>query len=558
MEFPVGIDDFKELAEGDYYMVDKSLFIKEVVKEGSKVILITRPRRFGKTLNLSMLYYFLKKDHAEKLFEGLNIAEDTEFCKAHQGQHPVIFISFKDIKKDNFDSAYDAIADLIRKLYEEHRYLLEGNILFDSEKNIYMSIIDQRARESHLVGAIAALSGYMKKKFGQPVIILIDEYDTPIQQAYLKEYYDDMITLMRGIFGTALKGNDGLDKAIVTGITRVAQESLFSGVNNFECYSMLQETYGQYFGFTEEEVLKLIKESGQTLSIAPIKEWYNGYQIGQYTLYNPWSIIKCLKNKGLLDSYWAYTSSNALIKELLDNADSAIKIQFEELVQGKSIERPLFPNLVFSEIREREGALWSLLLYAGYLKVLSLKVEGYEQLAELAIPNKEVSSVYAHIIEQWFSQGKMTSDPYKRFIRSLMDGNMVEFKKELSEYIMGTVSYFDLNQNRPEEVFHMFLVGLVMGLKEFYIIESNKESGLGRVDIAFIPKDKKRQGIVLEFKVSENVPLLKEKAQEALNQIKEKKYIEIFRQHGIGCVLAVGMAFCGKEMELASEDILIN
>ncbi|OAI50632.1 hypothetical protein AYO37_00945 [Opitutia bacterium SCGC AG-212-L18] len=558
MEFPIGIDDFKELAEGDYYMVDKSLFIKEIVKEGSKVILITRPRRFGKTLNLSMLYYFLRKNHSGKnIFEGLNIAEDTEFCKMHQGQYPVIFISFKDVKKDDYEAAYDAIADLIRKLYEEHRYLLEGNTLFDSEKNIYMSIIDQRARESHLVGAIAALSGYMKKKFDRKAIILIDEYDTPIQQAYLKEYYDDMITLMRGIFGTALKGNDGLDKAIVTGITRVAQESLFSGVNNFECYSMLQETYGQYFGFTEEEVLKLMKESGTAVSIKGIKTWYNGYKIGPYTLYNPWSIVNCLKNKGKLKTYWLYTSSNGLISELLAEAYPVVKRQLEELLQKKKLELALSENLVFSNIKVQEEALWTLLLYAGYLKVLSTRLKGRRLMAKVAIPNKEVEFVYEEIVENWFSE-KLGLSFYDEFLASLINGKIDRFKKYLTDYLMQTGSYFDFNKSDPERVFHIFILGLVVGLKDEYVIQSNREAGLGRVDVTLIPNDKKKKGIILEFKVSESAPLLKEKANEALTQIKEKKYVEIFRQHSIKKVLAIGMAFCGKDMELASEDILIK
>ncbi len=558
MEFPIGIDDFQKVRKGGYSFVDKSLFIKEIMQNGAEVLLITRPRRFGKTLNLSMLYYFLSNNYFgnENLFEGLGITKDEEFCNTHQHQYPAIFITFKDVKEPNFQEASERIEGLIKELYIEHRYLLEGDVLYPEEKVTYMALLNKAGSLDDLKSSIKLLSSYLERKFEKKPIILIDEYDTPIQEAYLKEYYSDMVSLMRGLFGSALKGNKSLEKAIITGITRVAQESLFSGLNNFRVYSVLQKKYGQYFGFSEKEVLKLISDSEQTISIEPIKEWYNGYQIGQYTLYNPWSIINCLTDKGELKPYWRNTSSNDLIKKLLDNADTSIKTQFEQLLQGLIVERPISENLVFPDIEKREEALWSLLLYAGYLKVLSSRVSGFETLAQLAIPNKEVSSVYEGIIAQWFSQG-MTLDSYKRFVRSLMDGNVVEFKKELSDYIMGTVSYFDLGKNRPEEVFHMFLVGLVMGFKDDYIIQSNRESGLGRVDVMFIPKDKKRRGILLEFKTSATIELLLEKAQEALKQIKDRKYKETFKQHNISSVLAIGLAFCGKQMELVHENISI-
>ncbi len=564
MNFPIGISDFEEIVQGDYYFIDKTLLIKEIMDDGAKIILLTRPRRFGKTLNLSMLYYFLSEDYYNKvdqnLFEGLSISKEIEFCKKHQGQYPVIFISFKDIKEDTFTKAYAGIVVLISALYEKHRYLLEGDLLSESQKNIFTTILNQKADEANIKVSIQNLAEYLTKKFKQFPIILIDEYDTPIQQAYLKEYYGDMISLMRGILGSALKDNKPnerfLEKAIITGITRIGQESIFSGLNNFEVYSVLEEKYGQYFGFIEEEVLKLIDDSQQTLELAPIKEWYNGYQIDKYTLYNPWSIIKCLKNKGTLEWYWVNTSSNDLIAELLTDADIIIKLQFEQLLQGEIIERPISKNFIFPEIKKSEEALWSLLLYAGYLKVLSTQRTEYQMLAQLAVPNREIRFVYNKIIAQWFTI-KSSMDSYRKFIESLLSGDVSAFKHQLSNYIIQTGSYFDFNKHTPEEVFHIFILGLVVGLKDEYIIQFNRESGIGRLDVIFLPKNNKRQGILIEFKTGENPDLLLTRAEEALEQIKNKHYLGTFKQHNVRFILAIGLAFCGKQLELAHENISI-
>ncbi len=559
MKLPIGISDFKELINEECLFADKTLFIKDIVHDTSKVIVITRPRRFGKTLNLSMLYYFLRQNHVtdKNLFEDLNISKDTEFCKLHQQQYPVIFISFKDVKEATYSKAYAEIVELIRRLYEEHNYLLEGSVLSEGEKTIFMTLLNREADEASVKAAISQLSLYMERKFKKSPIILIDEYDTPIQEAYLKEYYEQMIVLMRGILGKALKDNLNLKKAILTGITRIAQESLFSGVSNLEVYSVLEERYGQYFGFTEEEVLKLIKDSEQTLSIAPIKEWYNGYQVGRYTLYNPWSILGCLKNHGALQWYWINTSSNDLVAQLLTDAGSATKLQFERLLQGEIIERPISKNLVLPNLKTQEAALWSLLLYTGYLKVLSTRITEFQMLAQIAIPNKEVGFVYNEIVTGWFSI-EANMDVYQSFIESLINGDLDKFKYNLSNYIIQTGSYFDFNEKTPERIFQVFILGLVVGLKKDYIIQSNRESGLGRLDVIFIPKNKERRGILMEFKTSDSAELCLSKAKEGLDQIKDKKYMETFKQHGVTSALAIGLAFCGKQVELVYENISTN
>ncbi|PWU05715.1 MAG: AAA family ATPase, partial [Verrucomicrobia bacterium] len=456
----------------------------------AKVILITRPRRFGKTLNLSMLYYFLSQNHSNEgninLFKGLNISKETEFCQKHQHQYPVIFITFKSAKGTNYDQAYNRITDLIRSLYEEHQYLLEDDTLSEREKAIYLDILNKKADESTIMSSLLQLSMYMNRKYNQSPIILIDEYDTPIQEAYLEDYYKKMVNLMQGILGDVLKDNKYLAKGILTGIARVSQESLFSGLNNIEVYSLLRQDYGQYFGFLEDEVVKLINTTQTETPISSIKEWYNGYHIGNYILYNPWSIISCLKNHGQLQPYWVHTANNKLITKLLTKAKPTIKTQFEELLQGNIIERPLSENLIFPKIETQEDALWSLLFYAGYLKVLSRSSEDFRQLAKIAIPNKEVRLVYDEIVQGWFQQ--VDIDLYHDFVMSLANEDLNKFKNYLSNYIKQSTSFFEFNANTEEQIFHIFILGLVIGFRNHYHISSNQESGLGVLILFLSPK----------------------------------------------------------------------
>jgi hypothetical protein len=559
MKLPIGISDFKEIVVGQYQFTDKSLLLKEVINDSAKVILITRPRRFGKTLNLSMIHYFFQQSNIEEenLFKNLLISEDDKFCKKHQNQYPVIFISFKDIKQANYNEAYGDIIALISDLYSQHRYLLDDNTLYKDEKAIFHSFLNQKAELHNIKSAIKQLTVYITRKFNKSPIILIDEYDTPIQEAYLSNYYQEMMDLMRSMLGQALKDNSCLGRAVVTGITRVSQESLFSGLNNLEVYSLLREEYGQYFGFTEEEVIKLIKDTKQKVSLDAIKEWYNGYQVGKHILYNPWSIINCLKNSGKLQPYWLNTSSNALIIQLLSQAKPIIKQQFEALLQGEVIEQPLSESLIFQDIETEVESLWSLLLYAGYLKVISSELNDFQLMAKIAIPNKEVRFIYDKIIAGWFSKA-VSLESYSNFIQSLAEGDMEKFKMYISNYIMQSGSYFDFNSNTSEQIFHVFILGLVVGLRDRYNIHSNKESGLGRFDVICVPKNKEERAILLEFKVSDTAELLMEKAKEALLQIKEKQYIELLKQQEIKSVLAIGLSFYGKQMEVAYQQFEVN
>lgn len=559
--YPIGVSDFSKIIEGQYQFADKTLFIKEVIDSGAEVMVITRPRRFGKTLNLSMLYYFLKikeknidDSSIRNIFDGLEISKEREFCKTHQNKYPVIFFSFKDIKKQTFKDAYEDIVELIRNLYEQYEYLMPH--LSEGQQKIFKLIITKEASKSDISVSIKQLSFYLYNYHNQKPIILIDEYDTPIQAAYLNDYYNQMVEIMRGILGATLKDNQYLYKSVITGITRVSQESLFSGLNNVETYSVLREEYGQYFGFLEDEVKTLISESNVPIALENVREWYNGYKIGQYTVYNPWSILNCLSNKGNLRPYWLNTASHELLFKLIGEADDSVKTNFELLLQGETIEKPISESLVFPELETKEEALWSLLLYAGYLNVLSIQLKQRKFMGMVSIPNKEVGFIYDQIVEDWFRRGT-TLTAYGAFIDSLENGDLGKFKKILSEYILDTGSYFDFNIYTPEKVFHGFVMGLVVGFKEHYSIRSNKEAGLGRCDVIFMPKDKKRKGIILEFKTTDNLEKLDQKAKEALLQIKDKQYIEIFKAESIKTVLAIGLSFCGKQVDLASEEILL-
>ncbi|RZI45095.1 AAA family ATPase [Rickettsiales endosymbiont of Peranema trichophorum] len=558
MKLPVGVSDFRKIASGHYIFADKTLLIKDIMDDGADIILVTRPRRFGKTLNLSMLYYFLDHNQAkdEKIFAGLNISKDKAFCEEHQHKYPVIFISFKDVKQSTYQGAYGDITGLIMELYESHRYLLAVDMLLsDSEAKIFKALMNKQGDLSDVSSSLKRLCLYIHRYCGKNPIILIDEYDTPIQEGYLENYYEEMTELMRSILGQALKDNSYLTKAVVTGITRISQESLFSGLNNISVYSMLRERFGQYFGFTEGEVVKLLGETKQPVSLSEIKEWYNGYQIGKHVLYNPWSIINCLDNEGILQEYWVNTSGNGLIGDLLKSAGGEVKREFEELLQGKVVTQPLCENLVLPEIEERPEALWSLLVYAGYLKVLSRRLEE-ETIAELCIPNKEVSFVYSRAIKRWFTKATIPGS-YNSFVRSLMDGDMEKFEMYITSYIMQSGSYFDFNKNTPERVFHVFILGLVVGLRGEYYIRSNQESGLGRFDVVMLPKQSGRAGMLLEFKATNDPKKLKAKAQEGLKQVKDNQYLELFRQNGVKEVLAIGLAFCGKQLCLVNEKVVV-
>ena len=566
MRLPVGESNFEEIISSKFYFVDKSLLIKDIV-EGNQVVLITRPRRFGKTLNLSMLRYFfdptLGGGSHKSLFNDLDISKETDICAAHQGKYPVISFSLKDIKERTCSNAYAAIANVIATLYDKHDYLMSSAALKERDKVIYHAILTQQASEINLKNALNNLITYLQRHYGCAVVVLIDEYDTPIQSGYLYGYYEEMIDFFRGFFGSALKDNEHIFKAVLTGILRVAKENLFSGLNNLVTYSVLSKRYGEYFGFTETEVAHLIKRAQLEDQSSEIKRWYNGYQVGEHTLYNPWSIANYLKEQ-VFQTYWLNTSDNALVKKLMLTSSLRFKQQFELLLQDAPLQKIIDPSIVFADFDDNEAAVWSLLLMSGYLKAVTSEHTMQGTVCQLKIPNIEVRSLYRQIIEQWLS-GKKGVDWYNEFLQALLSGDMPKFREFLGDVMLQTISCYDM-AHQPEAFYQGLMIGLTASLdKSSYQLKSNKESGHGRYDIMLIPRDPQQLGIVIELKSvkssdndQQRTHLLEQEAQQALQQINSKHYDSEFKQHGLSQWLNIGLAFSGKHFCLAEEQHKLN
>lgn len=565
MKLPIGISDFKDLVEGGYYFVDKSLFIKNIINESAKVVLLTRPRRFGKTINMSMLHYYFTNDISESksdlfsdLFSDLLINEEKELNAKHYHQYPTIFISFKDAKATSYTNAIAMISHIIAKTYKKHQSEDLFKVLSLNEQQYFTRIVNNNATITELKISLVELIEFLHRLNNKQVIVLIDEYDTPVHAAYHNNYYDEFIDVFKTFLGAALKdnmpGTIPLHKAIITGITRVAQASIFSELNNFKPYSLLDERYGEYFGFTQTQVEQLLKLCNATSAAKEIKDWYNGYTVGEHVLYNPWSILNCLHDNIKLSPYWLNTSDNLLIKTIISTAKPAVKYELSKLMQGEAVDLPIKENIIFQELKNNEEAIWALLLYSGYLTAKGQQRQGRRLLANLQIPNQEVMFVYDEIIEGWFSADIIDLREYDKFTNSLVNGDLNTFEQILQSYIEQSGSYFDFNTHTKEQVFHSLILGLVLGLRNNYIIKSNQESGYGRLDVALIPKDTNKSGIIIELKVAKSVNELEATAQMALQQIIDKKYTDIFTSHGVSNILMLGIAFAGKNLKLLAQN----
>ena len=566
-KLPIGYDNFRELIDNKLDFVDKTLFIRDIIDDNAtKVAVILRPRRFGKTLNLSMLHYFLASEAyrrpTEGLFNGLKIDRTGEKYLSHRGKYPVIFITFKDIKTSHFLEASEKLAYLIKRVFNEHDYLKNSDRLNESQKKSYETIFMGQPTQIEIENSLTLLTECLFTHHGVQPWLLIDEYDTPIQSAYLNNYFTPMMELMRGLFGAALKNNPYLNRAVITGILRVAKENLFSGINNLEVYSVLQPEYAEYFGFTESEVQELLKKYNLEAKTEDIKYWYNGYQVADVTLYNPWSIVNCIKKKGTLAPYWVNTSDNQLIRTLLVKSSEHFKEAFETLLQGQSIKKIINEDMVFADLIQNERAAWSLLLAAGYLKVTSktLVLQGLE--CDVEIPNNEVKRLYQQIIMQWLGNGG-GSEKFTEFLNYLLTGDIKAFERDFRELMEQSISHHD-TAKQPEAFFHGLMLGLTASLyyDPNYELHSNRESGYGRYDYLIISKDATRPTILLEFKKVDPVKdpeLLTEKLQQeagnALAQINQHRYATEAKQRGCTKLLKVGLAFCGKRFEIASEEI---
>ena len=547
----IGVSDFQEMLTGAYYYVDKTLFIKDILEDGSKVILLPRPRRFGKTLNMSMLRYFFEKSVQDNklLFQSLAISQHPD-CMVKQGQYPIIYLSFKDLKHDSWEVTYGSLVQLIYSEYNRHLYLMDSAVLNDMDKKYFQRVRLDEGSEADYASSIKKLSEFLTKHHGKKTIILIDEYDVPIQQAYLKQYYDPLISFMRNFMTAALKDNDYLEKAVLTGVTRVARESLFSGLNNLSVWTLLDEPYCKQFGFLEREVEELLNYYGIESQLGEVRNWYNGYIFGNTVIYNPWSLLKYAQNwKGGFQPYWINTSDNEIVHRLISRGGPLLKMELEDLLQGTALVKTINQNISMGEVEKNDQNVWSFLLFSGYLKPLSRDIIDGEIICSLAIPNREVQTIYRDIVKSWFND-TVHSDFLRTMLKSLISGQIEVFASHFREYVRSSFSYFDTGGKVPEKIYHAFVLGLLVGLRPNYEIKSNREGGYGRYDVMVIPQDTSQSGIIIEFKSVdlEEVKDLEHVAQLALQQIEAKEYQQELFERGIHKIIKLGIVFRGKEV----------
>ena len=557
----IGNQSFESIREKDNFYVDKTLFIREWWDSDDAVTLITRPRRFGKTLNMNMLECFFSNKYKDRgdLFDGLEIWRDEKYREL-QGTYPVIFLSFASIKQVRYDETVIKIKDELIRIYNEYDYIMKSGIYNTNEKMQYQSVCvgmsDTVAQE-----ALKNLSNYLSRYYGKKVIILLDEYDTPMQEAYVNGYWEELVGFTRSLFNSTFKTNPYLERAIMTGITRVSKESIFSDLNNLKVITVTSDEYSKCFGFTEDEVFAALEEQGLSSEKEKVKLWYDGFTFGESRdIYNPWSIINFLDEKKY-KTYWADSSSNGLINSLVKTGSSYIKIMMETLLKGETIDVPIDEQIVFSELDYSEDAVWSLMLASGYIKVISSdELTGDRRKAvvyKLALTNFEIQLMFENMILRWFSPAKMETN---EFIRALINGDIESMNDYMNDVALKTFSSFDSGKHTsekkaPENFFHGFVLGLMVDQTENYIITSNRESGYGRYDIMLEPIDKtneKYPGIVIEFKVinprKENT--LEETVASALEQIEEKNYDAELIKRGVKeeNIHHYGFAFKGKEV----------
>ena len=551
----IGKQDFVSLRENHYFYIDKTDFIRQWWENADDITLITRPRRFGKTLNMNMLNCFFSRQYENRgdLFKGLSIWTDQRYQRL-QGSYPVIFISFADVKQNNYKDAIQKIKNIIVDAYRQHRYLNKEDCFTENEKQQMMEITE-KMDDVTAQDALKNLSSYLNLLYGKKVLIFLDEYDTPMQEAYINGYWDEFTGFMRGLFNATFKTNPYLERAVMTGITRVSKESVFSDLNNLTVITTTSDQYADCFGFTEEEVFKSLDQFGMSDKKQIVKQWYDGFSFGPFKdIYNPWSITNYLKEKKLRP-YWASTSSNGLISKLLQSASANMKTQLEELLNGKQIIVNFDEQIIFGQLEQDENAVWSLLVASGYLKVEEIEYKGMtlEPWYHLAITNLETISMFSNMFKGWFATA---SANYNEFIKAMLGGNVKAMNLYMNDIALATFSSFDVGKHfsqrsQPERFYHGFVLGLLVEVRDLYEIRSNRESGYGRYDVMLIPKTKENDGIILEFKVKESEEkTLEETVQTALAQIEAKKYDTELLQLGVSKehIRHYGFAFEGKKV----------
>jgi len=540
-KLPIGLSDFKKLIEGNYYYFDKTNFIDEIIKDGSEVKLFTRPRRFGKTLNMSMLKYFFDIKEAEenrKLFKDLYI-EKTENFK-EQGQYPVIFLSLKDLKADNWESMANYLKVLISNLCLENKYLLKNLDSFD--KDLFESYINKNAKTESLKDTLKFLTRILYEKYNKKVVVLIDEYDAPLVSAYHNKYYEKAKDFFKTFYSSVLKDNVYLQMGVMTGIIRVIKAGIFSDLNNLNTYTILSDFYPNCYGLTEEEVKKALIAYNLEYEMGDVKDWYDGYRFGKSEVYNPWSILNFLHAKELR-AYWVDTSGNDLINDVLKIVRKDIVRDLKKLFDGKGLKQNLSGTSDLSRILSEEE-IWELMLFSGYLTVQEKIDEDYYI---LRLPNREVRRLFKRtFIEKYFGRGNKLTD----LMDALIENRIEDYEETLQDILLKSVSYNDTKKGN-EAFYHGFILGMSLYLEGEYIVKSNIESGLGRYDVSIEPKNKNKRGYILEFKATDNVDKLEEISKEALKQIEEAKYSSTLKQTDTKEILYLGIAFCGKQIKVS-------
>lgn len=550
---PIGVEDFKRLVDNGYYFVDKTLMIKELLENKETVNLFTRPRRFGKTLNMSMLQRFFEATEKSNayLFGDLKIAAYPEYM-AYQGKYPVISISLKSMKQKNFTLAFETYKYLIKSEYSRHKdFIFSRNVLDEEEKARYLSFIHVDATETMYNQAIEFLSNCLKKAYQQNVIILIDEYDVPLENAYHEGFYDDMTNLIRSCFESALKTNPSLEFAVLTGCLRVSRESIFTGLNNLKTYSITKNKFSQYFGFTQEEMKGILQTFSLEQYAGTIAKWYDGYRFGLTEIYNPWSVLNCIdsylqNDMVACEPYWSNTSSNRIVKRLIEESNERTKSMVEELINGTPIHTQIFEDVTYGTIDVNQDYIWSFLLFTGYLKIISCETIGDETYYDMVIPNVEIKSIYKNTIRSWFID-HLNRDSRTDILESVIHADAEKLEDLLCTWLTNTISCFDEQEN----YYHSFVTGLVSGFNG-YMVVSNRESGNGRFDLVVKQRSRWHHAAILEFKVVEKYNQMTKACEDALRQIEEKDYEASLRDEQYENIAKLGICFCQKRCRVKS------